>query len=120
MNKPELVAHCMAKPGVQEDYPFGPDTQVFKVIGKVFALTDAGNHAETVNLKCDPEHAILLRQTYPKDVLPGYHMNKRHWNTVTLAGAVPDDLLLELIDESYDLVVASLKKSERDQLRGMP
>ncbi len=119
MQKSELVAYCLGKKGVKEDYPFGEDTQVFKVMGKMFALTDAAADAQTVNLKCDPKHAQFLRRVYPEDVKPGYHMNKRHWNTVTLNGAVPDDELYEMIDESYDLVVANLRKADREALKSM-
>jgi len=117
MNKSDLVNYCLGKKGTTEDYPFGPDTQTFKVMGKLFALTGAEADAATVNLKCDPDHAQLLRKVYPDDVVPGYHMNKRHWNTVTLNGAVPDDEIRDLIDESYDLVVAKLPKADRDALK---
>lgn len=117
MNKAEVVAHCLSKPGTHEDYPFGPDTLVLKVLNKMFGTMGAESDANTINLKCDPDHAIILRQTYPDDIKPGYHMNKQHWNTVTINGALPADLIYELIDESYDLVVAKLTKKERDQLQ---
>ena len=82
MNKQELVAYCLSKPGTREETPFGPDTLVIKVLDKMFALTGVEATSNTVNLKCDPDHAILLRNTYPDDIVPGYHMNKKHWNTV--------------------------------------
>lgn len=119
MNKQELVAYCLSKPGTSEDYPFGPDTLVLKVLDKMFALTGAETDAKTVNLKCDPTHAEILRQTYPDDVKPGYHMNKRHWNTVTLEGAVSDEEIREMVDESYDLVVKGMRKADRERLQSM-
>ncbi|MCB9170301.1 MAG: MmcQ/YjbR family DNA-binding protein [Flavobacteriales bacterium] len=112
-------AHCLAKPGVTEDLPFGPETLVFRVgggegPGKIFALTGLDTF-ESINLKCDPERAIDLRERYP-GITPGYHMNKQHWNTVTTDGSVPDPLLLELADHSYDRVRRSLPKREREAL----
>lgn len=117
MQRAELVAYCLAKRGATEDYPFDDETQVFKVMNKLFALSAVSG--DSVNLKCDPQHALLLRSTYPQDVLPGYHMNKTHWNTVKLDGAVPDDLIFELVDESYDLVVRSLTRAAREQLNAL-
>jgi predicted DNA-binding protein (MmcQ/YjbR family) len=116
VNKAELVAYCLSKPGTWEDTPFGPDTLVLKVLDKMFAATGTEPDASTVNLKCDPEHALILRNVYPDDVKPGYHMSKKHWNTVTLDGNVPDDEIREWIDESYDLVVAGMKKADRENL----
>lgn len=115
MNLAELRAVCSAKPGVSEDYPFGPDTLVFKVMGKLFALCGVDDDPLAVNLKCEPELAELLRQKYDA-VTPGYHMNKRHWNTVILDGSVPEAEVLALIDLSYTLVVKGLKKAERERL----
>ncbi len=117
MNRADLVKHLLGKPGTVEDYPFGPDTPVFKVGGKLFALISVETEANTINLKCDPDHAVILRQVYPDDVKPGYHMNKKHWNTVTFDGSVPDDELLDMLQESYDLVVAKLPKAEREALK---
>ena len=117
MNLEELRAICSAKPGVSEDFPFGPDTLVFKVAGKLFALCRLKNDPLSINLKCEPELAELLRHKYDA-VTPGYHMNKRHWNTVVLDGSVPGREVLELIDLSYSLVVKGLKKSEREQVLG--
>ncbi|HMN05575.1 MAG TPA: MmcQ/YjbR family DNA-binding protein [Flavobacteriales bacterium] len=105
---------CLALPGVTEETPFGPDTLVFKVSGKIFALTDI-NTFESVNLKCDPERALELRECY-HGILPGYHMNKKHWNTVLADGSVPDALIRELLRHSYDLVVASLPRKAQAAL----
>lgn len=110
-----LRTYCLAKPGVTEDLPFGPDTLVFKVQGKLFALTNVEWVESAVNLKCDPERAVELREQYA-GIRPGYHMNKRHWNTVELRADVPGDLLRQLVDHSYDLVVAGLPKRLRDEL----
>jgi predicted DNA-binding protein (MmcQ/YjbR family) len=115
MNIEEIREYCLAKPGVTEGFPFDEETLVFKVGGKMFLLTDLEN-PESINIKCDPLDAIELRERYPA-VRPGYHMNKRHWNTVFLDGTVPDDLICRWIDDSYDLVVAGLPKKIRDRLR---
>lgn len=98
--------YCLSKPGATEDTPFDEQTLCFKVGGKIFAITDIFDF-ESVNLKCDPERAIELRERY-EGVQPGYHMNKKHWNTVVCDGSVPDSLILELLDHSYDLVFSSL------------
>jgi len=103
MDLPDLLAHCLSKPGAEETTPFGPDTLVYKVGGKIFALTSPDEFPPRVNLKCDPERAIELRDRY-ESILPGYHMNKRHWNTVVLDGSVPTALVRELVDHSYQLV----------------
>lgn len=95
--------YCLQKPGVAEDTPFGPDTLVFKVGGKLFALIDIEKF-ESVNLKCDPERAVELREQY-EGIVPGYHMNKKHWNTVSFGGAVQDPLILELVDQDRKSVV---------------
>ncbi len=94
--------------GVEETLPFGPDTLVFKVGGKMFALTGLDETEFSVNLKCDPERAIELREEYPDEIIPGYHMNKKHWNTVFFERGLPEKLLINLIDQSYKLVVAGL------------
>ena len=107
--------HCLSKPGFTEDFPFGPETLVFRVAGKIFALMDADTFS-SVNLKCDPERAIELRERY-EGITPGYHMNKQHWNTVRTDGSVPGRLLLELADHSYALVRDSLPKKVREALR---
>ena len=101
----------MAKKGVTEEFPFDNETLVFKVAGKMFALTNVSTFA-SINLKCDPEKAVELRDQYPA-VLPGYHMNKKHWNTILLDGSIPSKLLQNWIDESYIRVVNALPKRER-------
>lgn len=110
-----VVAACGAKPGSVEDYPFGEDAAVFKVAGKMFALVALGSPPGSVSLKCDPDLAIGLRRQHAA-ITAGYHLNKRHWNTVTLDGSLPHDQLLDLIDHSYELVVARLPRAERDKL----
>lgn len=114
MTLEDFRAHCAAKPGFSEDLPFGPRTLVFRVAGKIFALMDV-DLFESVNLKCDPEHAIELRERHA-GIVPGYHMNKKHWNTVATDGSVPDALLLELADHSYELVRAGLPRKLRSGL----
>ena len=99
----------MAKSGVTEETPFGPETLVLKVGGKIFALTDIDTFG-SINLKCDPERAIELREAH-NYVLPGYHMNKKHWNTVLVGTGAPESQLRNLIDHSYELVLASLPKA---------
>ena len=111
MNIEEYRSYCLAKKGVTEEFPFDNETLVFKVAGKMFALTDVTNFA-SINLKCDPEKAVELRDQYPA-VLPGYHMNKKHWNTILLDGSIPSKLLQNWIDESYIRVVNALPKRER-------
>lgn len=111
-----MMAACARQPGATEEYPFGDGAAVFKVAGKMFALVHLAGEA-SVNLKCDPDWAEELRAIYP-GVAPGYHMNKRHWNTVALDGSVPDGEIRDLLDHSYELVVASLPKRAREHIRG--
>ena len=115
MNIESFRAYCLAKPGVTESFPFSEDALVFKVEGKMFALTNV-DLFESINLKCDPEKAIDLRERYAA-VIPGYHMNKKHWNTVKVDGSLSDALLKEWIDDSYNLVVAGLSKNRREALK---
>ena len=103
--------------GVEETLPFGPDTLVYKVAGKIFALTGLDEEECSVNLKCDPDKAIELREEYPDQIFPGYHMNKRHWNTVFFERGLSDKFLISLIDHSYSLVVAALPAKMREQLQ---
>ena len=111
-----VMATCGTKPGSVEDYPFGDEVAVFKVAGRMFALVSLGSAPPgSVSLKCDPGLAVDLRGRYPA-ITPGYHLNKRHWNTVTLDGSVPDDEVLELVDHSYDLVLAGLTRAQRGNL----
>ncbi|MGD7654712.1 MAG: MmcQ/YjbR family DNA-binding protein [Verrucomicrobiales bacterium] len=112
MDLPDVIAHCLAKPASGQSTPFGPDVLVFKVAGKIFALCNPSDFPARVNLKCNPERALTLRGQHDA-VIPGYHMNKKHWNTVILDGSLPADLVRELIDHSYELVVSSLPKSKR-------
>jgi len=98
---------------VTEEFPFDEETLVFKVAGKIFLLASLETIPLQINLKCDPEKAIELREEY-ESVQPGYHMNKKHWNTILIDGTVPDRKVFEWIDDSYNLVVAGLKKSERN------
>ncbi|GGV77560.1 DNA-binding protein [Streptomyces gelaticus] len=114
MTPQQLRAFCLEFDASAEEFPFGPETSVFKVLGKMFALSALDARPLTVNLKCDPDEAVRLREKYDA-VVPGWHMNKRHWNTVTVSG-VPDRVLRELIEDSYDLVVAGLPKADRLRL----
>ena len=111
MNIEEFREYCLSKPATSESFPFDENTLVFKVAGKMFALTDILD-AFSINIKCDPEIAIELREHY-ECVKPGYHMNKNHWNTIIVDGTVSDVLLREWIDNSYNLVAASLNKSQK-------
>jgi predicted DNA-binding protein (MmcQ/YjbR family) len=106
--------YCLTKKGVTEEFPFDEKTLVFKVMGKIFALTDIDAVDFSINLKCEPEKAILLREQY-KAVQPGYHMNKKHWNTI-YAENISDNLLKQWIDDSYRLVVAGLPKKIQKEL----
>jgi len=114
MDLPDVIAHCLSLPGAEETTPFGPDALVYKVGGKMFAVTDPDDHPPRINLKCDPERALELRDTYP-GIRPGWHMNKRHWNTIHL-DEVPTALVMDLVKHSYELVVASLPKKVREEL----
>lgn len=110
--------YCLSKNGVTEEFPFDEVTLVFKVMGKMFALTNLTWDTFKVNLKCDPELAIEYRERY-ESVQAGYHMNKKHWNTIDFEGDVEDRLLLSMIDHSYSLVVLKLKKSDRALLENL-
>lgn len=114
MNIEQFRNYCLSKTGTTEETPFGPTTLVFKVVGKLFALAGLETF-ESINLKCDPERAMELREKYD-GVVPGYHMNKQHWNTVIMDGSISDELILEWIDHSYDLVVRGLSKQQRGEL----
>ena len=111
----ELREHCLSKRGAEETFPFGETVLVFKVAGKMFALTGIEALPLSVSLKCDPDRAVELRDRYPA-VQPGYHLNKAHWNTVELDGSVPAREVRAWIDHSYELVVQSLKRADRDAL----
>jgi predicted DNA-binding protein (MmcQ/YjbR family) len=106
--------YCLSKKGVTEEFPFDNHTLVFKVMGKMFALTNV-EEFDGINLKCEPELAAQLREEYPS-VQPGFHMNKKHWNTIVMDGSVGDKLLRQWIDHSYALVVSSLPKRDQEAL----
>lgn len=108
------MEYCLKKESVTDEFPFGPNVLVFKVKNKMFALSDV-DLFESVNLKCDPLRALELRERYP-GITPGYHMNKQHWNTILTDGSVPDKLMFELIDHSYELIVKSLPKKDQEGL----
>lgn len=110
-----LRDYCLEKKGVEESFPFGEDTLVFKVSGKIFLLTGLDD-TQSFNVKCDPELAINLREQHP-EVLPGYHMNKMHWNTVKLKGSLTEQQLKDMIDHSYELVVNGLPQKDRALLK---
>jgi predicted DNA-binding protein (MmcQ/YjbR family) len=115
MNPENLREYCINLPGVTEEFPFDEQTLVFKVKGKIFALTNVDSFT-SINLKCDPERAVELREQH-EGILPGYHMNKKLWNTVLLDGTVADKLLQELMLHSYQLVVTGLPKKLREELK---
>ena len=115
MNIEDIRKYCLSLSGTEEDYPFGEDTLVFKVAGKMFALASLDSIPLHINLKCDPETAIELREMY-EAVIPGYHMNKKHWNTVILDGTIKVKELKEWIKNSYNLVVNGLSKSAKKKL----
>jgi predicted DNA-binding protein (MmcQ/YjbR family) len=115
MNIEEFREYCLSKKGTSEDTPFGPDTLVFRVVGKIFVLTSLDNPEFKANLKCEPNYAIELREQYDF-IVPGYHMNKVHWNTVNLEKA-GTKLVQSLIDHSYEQVLKGLSKKEREKLQ---
>lgn len=117
MTRDEVLDLCASLPGAIEDYQFGDGVAVFKVGGRMFALVWLDAEPGSVNLKCDPELALALRAKYAA-VRPGYHQNKRHWNTVELDGSIEDDELREMIDHSYELVVSQLTRRHRNLLFG--
>jgi predicted DNA-binding protein (MmcQ/YjbR family) len=119
MDADELRAWCLRQPGAIEDFPFGPEPSVFKVAGKMFALSALDRAPLEVSVKCEPELAAQLRLTYPA-IRPGYHLNKRHWNTITLDGGLADQLVRDLVEDSYDLVVSALPKRVRERLGWAP
>jgi predicted DNA-binding protein (MmcQ/YjbR family) len=113
-----LRNYLLIKKGAQEGFPFGPDVMVFKVLGKMFALIAWTERPLRINLKCDPELALHLREMY-EAIIPGYHMNKKHWNTVILDGSIPAEEILIMIDDSYNLVVKGLNKTDKRKLQSM-
>jgi predicted DNA-binding protein (MmcQ/YjbR family) len=115
MSPAELRDHCLSFTGAEETFPFGRKTSVFKVAGKMFALSQLDVDSLRVSLKCEPELAEALRGAHAA-VLPGYHLNKRHWNTVIIDGSLPDETIRDLIEDSYDLVVSRLPRARRRAL----
>jgi predicted DNA-binding protein (MmcQ/YjbR family) len=114
MDRDELRRACAALKGAREDFPFGPDVSVYKVMDKVFALIPTSGSV-SISLKCDPLRAVMLRESYPA-ITPGYHLNKQHWNTVECDGSVPDEEIDDLIEHSYDLIVGALTKKQKQEL----
>lgn len=111
-----FTEYCLKKKGVTESFPFGGDTLVFKVLDKMFALSSLDEIPCRINLKCDPEWSITLREEY-EDIIPGFHMNKKHWNTVKLEGMLDETLIRKLIDHSYDLVCDTLPSKDKLTLK---
>lgn len=116
MHIEEFRMYCLGKARVTEEFPFDETTLVFKVMGKMFALTGLESPEFKVNLKCDPDRSIELREEY-EGIIAGFHMNKKHWNTVTPEGSLSNEFFKELVDHSYDLVVKGLSRKLRDQLK---
>lgn len=116
MNIEEFRNYCLAKPGTTEEMPFGPGVLVFKVMGKMFALADIEKF-ENISLKCDPELAVELREQYDGRVIPGYHLHKKHWNTVIMDGSILNAIIRQWINHSYDLVVSKLPMKEQEKLK---
>ena len=116
MNVEDISEYCLSKEGVTEDFPFDEETLVFKVMGKMFALIPLERIPLQINLKCDPELAVEIRERY-EAVQPGYHMDKNHWNTILVDGTLRNELIYRWIDDSYNLVVKGLRKTEKEQLQ---
>jgi predicted DNA-binding protein (MmcQ/YjbR family) len=112
MDRESMRAFCLGRAGAGEEFPFGPATAVFKVGGKIFAILGAEEAPASVSVKCDPFYGAAMREHYAA-VKPGYHLNKRHWNTVVLDGSIPDETVEQWVRDSYELVVASLPKARR-------
>jgi predicted DNA-binding protein (MmcQ/YjbR family) len=117
MTAARLRRACLALPGAEETFPFGPENSVFKVGGKMFALSPLNAKPLRVSVKCEPELAEGLRAAH-EAIRPGYHLNKRHWNTIYLDGSLPDQMVFDMIEDSYDLVVDKLPKSRRSIAKG--
>lgn len=115
MKHKAVKTYLLKKPETVEDYPFGPEAVVFKIKDKMFAILGRHQDRDMVNLKCDPNEALMLRDIFD-DVIPGYHMNKQHWNTVFIEGDVPAKEIKRMIDRSYGLIVKSLTKAKRTAL----
>ena len=118
MNIEEYRNYCLSLKGVEETLPFGPDTLVYKVMGKMFTATGLDEEVFRINLKCDPERALELRASYDQ-IIPGWHMNKKHWNTIYCEQGLDEALIYELIDHSYELVVKGLTKKLKVELNNL-
>ena len=118
MNIEDIREYCISKKGVTEEFPFDEVTLVFKVMGKMFLLSGLDNVPLAFNVKCEPDRALKLRESYPS-VLPGYHMSKRHWNTVEVDGSLSNDQLREMIDHSYELIAEGLTRKLKDELAAL-
>ena len=116
MTAAQLRKLCLSFPGAYEDFPFGPETSVFKVEKKLFAISALDSSPLNVSLKCEPELAVELRGSYPDAVVPGYHLNKRHWNTVMCDGSLLDTMVRDMVEDSYDLIVAAMPAAVRERL----
>ena len=116
MTARELRRLCLDFPGAYEDFPFGPETSVFKVEGTLFAISALASTPMKVSLKCEPELAEELRSSYPDAIAPGYHLNKRHWNTVVCDGTLPEGMVRDMVEDSYDLIVAAMPAAVRERL----
>jgi predicted DNA-binding protein (MmcQ/YjbR family) len=119
MNIEGLRLYCLSQKATTEDTPFGPDTLVFRVMGKIYGLISLDLVECRINLKCNPDFAIELREKHPDHIIPGYHMNKQHWNTVYTERGLDTKIIKELVDHSYDLIVQSLPKAKRIELEQM-
>lgn len=117
MNLELIREHCLSKPGVEESLPFDEDSPVYKVMNKIFVIASL-TPPYSINVKCDPEKAVELRERYD-GVTPGYHMNKKHWNTVDINSGIPDKLILAWIDDSYNLIVNGLSRKAKQELQDM-
>jgi predicted DNA-binding protein (MmcQ/YjbR family) len=118
MDRDALRQICLGFAGAEETFPFGPENSVFKVAGKIFALSRLDGDPLRVSVKCDPPLAEELRAAHPA-IIPGYHLNKRHWNTIVIDGSLPEQMIADMIEDSYDLVVSRLPRSQRQAL-GVP
>ena len=116
MNIEQIREYCLRKKGVTEEFPFDEETLVFKVMSKIFILASLDSIPLQINLKCNPEKVVELREEY-EAVQPGYHMNKKHWNTIIIDGSIPNKKILEWIDHSYNLVVKGLRKTDQERLK---
>ena len=115
MDPDQLRRCCLSLTGTEETFPFGPENSVFKVGGKIFALSRLDGDPLRVSLKCEPALAEQLREAHPA-VIPGYHLNKRHWNTVIIDGSLPEDMIADMVEDSYDLIVSKLPEARRRAL----